>query len=93
MEEVLYRSHLIYARAERTACLDYWVPVARVSWDEKGAPRHGVLDGRSAWCKCEEEATLRALTMAKRWIDDRQRGLNDPITIQAAGDAASVSGS
>jgi hypothetical protein len=91
MEAIFYRSHLIYARAERTACLDYWVPVARVSRNEKGAAGQTVLDGPSAWCKSEEEATLRALTMAKRWIDDRQRKLNDTITIQAAGDAASVS--
>jgi hypothetical protein len=84
MEEVLYQSHLIYARAERTPCLDYWVPVARVAWNEKGAPCQSILSGHSAWCKSEEEATLYALTLAKRWIDDRSRESNDTITIQAA---------
>jgi hypothetical protein len=93
MEAIFYRYHLIYARAERTACLDYWMPVARVSWDETGAPRQSVLSGHSAWCKSEQEAALYALTMAKRWIDEHRRKLDDAVTIQAAGDAASVSGS
>jgi hypothetical protein len=84
MEEVVYQSHLINPRAERTACLDYWLPIARVSWDEKGAPRQSILSGHSAWCKSEEEATLYALTMARRWIDDRGRQSIDDIVTQAA---------
>jgi hypothetical protein len=84
MEEVLYQYHLICARAERTPCLDYWVPVARVSWDEKGAPRQSILSGHSSWCKSEEEAALYALTMAKRWIDERRGQSSDDIATQAA---------
>jgi len=94
MEKVLYRSHLIDARAERTACLDYWIPVARVSRDETGAPRQSVIGGHFAWCKNEDEATLYALTTAKRWIDDRARKSDDiAATIRAAGETASASGS
>lgn len=84
MKEVLYQSHLIYARAERTPCLDFWLPVARVSWNEKGAPRQSILSGHYAWCKSEEEATHYALTTAKRWIDDRRGESSDAIVTQAA---------
>jgi hypothetical protein len=84
MEAVLYRAHLIYARAQRTSCLDYWLPFARVSWDEKGAPRQSILSGHSSWCKSEDEAALYALTMAKTWIDEHSGQSTAVAATQAA---------
>ncbi|HEY2987835.1 MAG TPA: hypothetical protein VGL11_08915 [Candidatus Binatia bacterium] len=74
MEQFSYRSHSILAAARRTACVDYWVPVARVSWDDPEGIRDSVLTGGAAWFKSEEEATLHAVAMARSWIENRGQG-------------------
>jgi hypothetical protein len=71
MQEFDYQSHLVHASAERTACMDYWLPIARVSWKEAGGTRHSVLSGQSAWCTSRDEATFYAVAMARRWIKSR----------------------
>jgi hypothetical protein len=74
MEQSSYRSHSIQAGARRTACVDYWVPVARVSWGDPEGIRHNVLTDGAAWFRSEEEATLHAVAMARNWIENRGQG-------------------
>ena len=71
MQEFHYQAHSVHADAERTACVDYWRPVARVSWKEAGGTRHSVLSGQSAWCTSPDEATFYAMAMARKWINKR----------------------
>jgi hypothetical protein len=64
-----YRSYLIDARAGRTPCLDFWVPIASISWNERGVTRSHVLTGALQSCKNEEEAAVHAIATARMWID------------------------
>jgi hypothetical protein len=67
--KVTYRSYHVMTEPRLNPHADCWVPVADVSWDEHGHPRHQLLAGVCDRFKSIDDAELEAFELAMNWID------------------------